>query len=254
MKKKIVFIIIITILSSANLLGQKYRLSYIPNEGVRINGKAIHPGGENNQSYTYDDIIEIAEWIDCFVFPIDSEEDGEWVSACCCERDGIKIGEVFSSRKSLHRYRKHKKIEGKRKPLTQQTVLFKGGEKQKEFYACLGNRPTRNDLARFDAVNGIYETTSSLELSIINDTLFGINNSNHEWYVVTYITQGEQDIVRLPTMAVIEPGGAKGMICKVNRFYHDALVFFCEEKNERWDCLDYQKTIKCKKVVLNKQK
>lgn len=254
MKKTIVFFIIITFFSSVNLFAQKYKLSYIPNEGVRINRKAIHPEGENYQSYAYDDIIEIAEWVDCFVFPLDSEKDGEWVGACCCEKNGVKIGELFSPMKSIHRFRKHTKIEGKRKPFTQQTVLFKGGENQKEFYACLGNRPTRNDIAHFDAIDGIYDTTSTLELSIVNDTLFGINNSKHRLFIVTYITKGEQDIVRLPEMVLIEPNGLRGMICTANEYYHDAYVFYCEEKDIKWDCLKYQKPIRCKKVVLNKQR
>lgn len=234
----------------------QYKLDSFSNEGVRIDGKPIHPG-EQKDSYPPQTVIEIrGQQYQCKVLADDG--DPAWLSYCCTKNGKITIKQAFSGKTKKH-FSDRNYHEEDRKPIDPRVSRLKGDDKsdQFNFYEYLGKQPTQSGAHKFDTIKEMFETTEQLEslgvsIRVEGTHLIAENHNRDVLYFVTYIPFGEDRIERLNLVGV--PKGEKeelGIYKMGQKKY--AYVFWCEKWDERWDCLgedeDAEVYIKCYKVV-----
>lgn len=232
----------------------QYKLDSFSNEGIRIDGKPIHPG-EQKDSYPPKTVIEIkGQQYQCKVLADDG--DPAWLSYCCTKKGQITLKQAFSGKTKRHFSDKNYHEEDRRPIVSRVSKLKSDGKSdQFSFYEYLGQQPTQSGTQKFDTIKGLFETPEKLDslgvsIRVEGSRLIAENRDRNVLYFVTYIPFGEDRIERLDLVGV--PKGKMeelGIYKKGQKKY--AYVFWCEKWDERWDCLDEDKDafIKCYKVV-----
>lgn len=234
----------------------QYTLSSFSNEGIRIDGKPIHPG-EQKTSYPPQTVVEIrGQQYQCKILAKDG--DPAWLSYCCNKR-GIKTIKDAFSRKSKKHFADTTYHEKDGKPIDPRVSPLKGDDKADKnklrwlFYKYLGDCPTQSGAREYDTIKGVFVTAEKLDsigvsFHLKETRLIVENKGEKTLFFVPYLAFGENKIKRLNLEGAPKDKMEEWGIDIKGKKY--AYVFWCTKWNEKWDCLDDEEIeINCYKVV-----
>jgi hypothetical protein len=232
-------------------MSQKYKLVEFSNEGVRLNGKAIHPQVGKPIICSPSDVLEFRDgFSDCKIEPINNI--GEvWVGLCCCKEGERSLSIKKAFRVKQRHLDRHKETG---EPINT-TVMFNSDmSKQKLFYRCLGDHPTIDSIGKYES-NTIYDTDTTRvsfreELVLGSKHLVAKNKGEEVLFAVTYVLEGYT--IRRLGLVEIPPKREEelGVTNDLNGVFY---VFYSNDSDPVWDCLslDDKSIIKCRKIISN---
>lgn len=230
--------------------GQTYFLRHLPNEGVRINGVPIHNNKDAQRSYSNLDIIEVSDAVYCEILKEGVDGDLHYVSRCCTKK-GKKMEDVFNFVQRFHIKLKHKR---NKEPYIQTEVTTKAITTVRDLYQYFGFRPKPSD-AFFEQIDKLKELKVPDEdvLIELRDNCLFFMNQGEKLYVVAYISDGKQEVKRLPLTRIDK--GQEKKLGAIEKNQKEVFVFYCGDRDEYWDCLDIRSTKPfkcCRKNLKNK--